>query len=261
MHERHAWDSHVIPVASPWCIVGGSLTGKLVSAGQGGLLRVDISFDRKDWRCLWDSRQEKSPNIAISLDDAIAAQRTNAKYHYWLNVQILKFGDSTPEDYRLDDVCIETDVEMNAHASPSLTLGENQVAYADDTKGARQVRITHVWRESSEHTPPSAPTGGAYTDGVLSWKPAAHADGDKIGDHWVEIRADAEMRWPLACDLERVTGDGQPRWQIPPGWLHPGETYYWRVRAKGESGAWSPWSAPLPFVAAQPQAARTPPAP
>ncbi|MBM4085822.1 MAG: hypothetical protein FJ272_13625 [Planctomycetes bacterium] len=252
MHEKHTWDSHIIPVTSPWCIVGGRFTGKLVSAGKGGLLRVDISFDRKDWRCLWDSQQDKDPNIAVSLDDAIATKRTNAKYQYWLKVQILKLV-SKPEDYRLDDVCIETDVEMNVHASPSLTLGKNQIAYADDTQGPRRVRITHVWRESSENTPPSTPTDGRHADGVLSWRGATDADGDEIVDHWVEVRGDADLRWPLACDLERVTGSGDPRWQAPPGWLNPGETYFWHVRAKDKRGAWSDWSAPFKFVAAQPK--------
>ena len=70
-------------------------------------------------------------------------------------------------------------------------------------------------------------------------------------DHRVEIRADPEMRWPLACDLERATGSGEPRWTLPSGWLNPGETYYWHVRAKDKRGAWSDWSQTFKFVAAK----------
>ena len=251
MHEQHAWDSHIIPVRSPWCIVGGKFSARLVrpSEGKGGLLRVDISFDRKDWTCLWDSNRQKDSKIVVNLDDVIATKRTNAKYQYWLNVQILK-RDAKAEDYRLENVAIETDVEMNAHASPSLALGRNEIEYADDSTGPRNIRVTHQWRESSENTPPAAPAEGRYTDGVLTWKPATDADGDAMVDHWVEIRGDPEMRWPLSCNLEQVTRSGAPRYEPRPGSLSPGETYFWHVRAADKRGAWSAWSPTFQFVAA-----------
>ena len=141
---------------------------------------------------------------------------------------------------------------------PSLAVGANNIVYRDETIGDRAVRITHGWEESSANRPPAAPpapsspAAGGKVDvgapGRFAWESATDPDGHKIVDYHVQVSPRDDFAYPLSPNFDRLTDSGDPRWQVPEGWLVPGRTYFWRVRAVDEQGAWSNWSQPWQFI-------------
>ena len=69
-----------------------------------------------------------------------------------------------------------------------------------------------------------------------------------------------DVRYVLSSNFEKIinrTGNrGTATYELPyTGLLNPGQTYYWRVRARSEEGVWGPWSKAFSFVAQAPAVA------
>ncbi len=135
---------------------------------------------------------------------------------------------------------------------PSLSVGANEVVYHDDTEGSHSVRITHGWKESSETHPPLplanpvSPSHGAEVEigslEKLIWEAAVCPGGEAIADYHIQISPRADMLHPISPSFDRIIFSQNPEWDFPQGWLVHGKTYFWRVRAKNEWGAWGTWS-------------------
>ncbi|NUQ64934.1 MAG: hypothetical protein HUU20_20925 [Pirellulales bacterium] len=252
----------VFPVRSPYPIVGGRIQVAFESSEGGGFYpAVFVSFEGRNWLNVWRGPSNKPSQCDVSLDAFIDTERRTAQCEYFVKIEWLPWDGKALMG--IDSLCIETDLALSMRSLPTLRLGRNTVVYRDDTKAARNVRVTHVWRESSANTPPLAPAAAiapsdnATADSTapgLRWQPAADADGDAVADYHLEVRARPDMRFPLATNLDRLTFSDKPQWQVPDGWLIPGERYFWHVRARDRRGAWSPWSQIWSFVAGPRQA-------
>src|SRR5207244_7574934 len=133
---------------------------------------------------------------------------------------------------------------------------------AGQPPGARRVRITHEWGARSVSRPPAAPLSpvapaeGGRTEGadvVFEWRPPEDPEGDAVADYHFELSDRADLAWPLSSNFEKLVGNtadrGHARYRVPAaGLLNPGQTYYWRVRARNEQGVWGPWSQTWSFT-------------
>ncbi|NLW49482.1 MAG: hypothetical protein GXY85_01385 [Candidatus Brocadiaceae bacterium] len=228
---------------APYVFVGG----RLEAEGNGA--RFALSFDGETWQDV----------EGADLNAFFPPQGGAPRYGYRLRCTLS--GDA-----RLRSLAVVNDLQMSPLALPGMAVGANAFVYTDQTPGERAVRITHEWVERSASSPPGAspapiaPAEGGETDGtdvVFRWQDAPDPDGDRVVDYHFELSDRLDVRWPLSTNfyrlISRTRDRGRAQFTLPaPGLLTPGETYYWRVRAKDEHGVWGPWSETWSFTARGP---------
>jgi hypothetical protein len=235
---------------SPYVFVGGRIDAK----GTGA--KFSLSWDGKAW-------QEVGTNL-----DSVFPSNGPARYGYRLKCEL-------PAGARLERLAIVNDLQMAPLVLPGMVVGNNQFTYTDESTVGRKVRVTHEWVERSLSKPPAAPPApvsppdGAKTDGThVTFEWQAPASSDKIADYHFELSDRADMAWPLSAAFSKLIGNtadrDKPRYRLAhAGLLTPGQTYYWRVRAKNVKGVWGPWGKTWKFTAdgpAQPLEVRLEPA-
>jgi len=238
----------IYKISSPWPIVGGNVSAKFYRKTEQDNYRIYISAHDSNWTELFSGRGTGQYETTRDLDDYINPLPTTAVCDYYLKFEIE--AKESPGDAWISDIKIETDVQISATSLPSLSVGDNEIVYRDDTPGSRKVRITHNWTESSETVPPGppkkaiTPTNGRAVKlselAELVWSAATDTDGEVI-DYHIQVSPRADFLWPVSPNFDRITGSAETKWSIPQGWFVPGRTYYWRLRAKDNWGAWSRW--------------------
>ncbi|MBI5685183.1 MAG: hypothetical protein HZC54_08875 [Verrucomicrobia bacterium] len=216
-------DALIVPMVSPYVIVGGKLDMR-------GEARVSISFDRKKWE----------PVTGNDVDSHLP-RGGKARYRYWL-----KFEPAGA----VQSLRVENILQMAPLSLPALTVGDNRIAYNDDSTGMRKVRVSFEWVERGDSQPPAAPVAEFPKDG-------GEVEGTQFTFKWSGGRMDyhfqlsnrADMRWPLSPTFDRRLQDGTASWTIPwRGLLNPGQRYYWRVRARNSDRLWGAWSQVFSFT-------------
>jgi hypothetical protein len=218
-------------VQTPYVIVGG----RLEVEGTGA--KFAISSDGKNWKA-----------VAGSLDQFFSPADP-ARYEYHLRCEL-------PPEARLKRLGMVNDLQMSPLVLPAMSIGENTFVYSDETKGERNIVLTHGWVERSSATPPPEvktplfPTDGGETSGTdvaFRWAAPTTSDGAKIADYHFELSDRPDMKWPLSTNfyklISRTADRGQAQYTLPSvGLLAPDHRYYWRVRAKNSQGVWGSWS-------------------
>jgi hypothetical protein len=245
----------IYKVQSPYPIVGG-LAGGTFRRKEGDL-RICLSVGQSDWIEIWSAEITGVFEWYVSLDEWIDPLHTEARYDYYIKYEFT--AAASPDDVGIDQVYIESDLEMANTSLPSLSVGENRVIYQDDTAGSHSVRVTHGWEENSEAQSPDAPAGTFFPqDGMtvpvsllekLQWQAATCPDGDEIADYHIQVSPRPDMLLPVSPNFDRIISSSEPEWAIPHGWLVPGRRYFWRVRAQSKWGLWSEWSEVWQFIA------------
>jgi hypothetical protein len=232
------WKMH-----SPYPFVGG----KLNIDGAG--VKFSLSWDGAQW---------------IEIADELEAlfhfpHKGDARYRYWLKCELSSGA-------RLKRLAILNDLQMAPLSLPGMMVGENRFFYTDESPGDRKVRLTHEWVERSLSRPPAAPAapifpidGGHTEDSQVDfrWQAANDPDGEHIADYHFQLASRPDMAWPLSTNFEKLISNtkdrGNARYGMPyAGLLTPGETYYWRVRARDAQGVWGPWSKTWSFTTGGP---------
>jgi len=237
-------------VSSPYPIVGGLVGGRFLRKTPADACRIHVSVHDSNWTEVWSAGRTGQIEAYAPVDKVMNPKATPAIYHYYVKFELQ--AAASPTDACMTDPYIETDVQMAATALPSLSVGVNQVVYRDESKRGRRVRITHGWREGSATQPPRPPTRPiAPPDGgqvdlaslkTLTWQTATDPDGRPIADYHIQVSPRRDMLHAVSPNFDRILLSAKPSWNVPQGWFVKGRTYYWRVRAKDDWGAWSVWS-------------------
>ncbi|MEW5977462.1 MAG: transglutaminase domain-containing protein [Acidobacteriota bacterium] len=261
-----------IPIRSPYVIVGGYIDSKYYKGGTTSLDTVALSANLDPifhqstplWNYIsWAVGAGRARSV---LDEKLAKDGPGATYGFEAiySISANKKHEGVPPQYPLiyggqsglDQVRIVADLQVNPGSLPALSLGKNIIQYTDETPGDHEVRITYKWRERYDQRAPEAPSQGispkpgarlSTLTPALEWLASNDADGDPIVSYHVQVSLRPDCLWSVASALDREIRDGT-RFQIPPGWLKPKTTYYWRVRAEDDKGNLSSWSKILHFT-------------
>jgi len=226
---------------APYAQVGG-----LLAVGAAGGVEAALSWDGETWLPLALSAGETGR--AADLDEHFPHDG-ELRFAYFVRLTLAP-GAIVRSLYS------RTDLQMAPLCMPYLTLGDNAIRYVDETEGPREVVVTHEWLETDANRPPTAPPAPIFpadgaaldrTQFAFEWQASEDPDGDAIRDYQFMLSRFEDMRWPLSPNFFRLTSltpdAGAARYTLAcAGLLNPGESYYWRVRARDEHGAWSPWS-------------------
>lgn len=245
----------ILTIESPYVIVGGTVKAEFVLDQPGDAINV-FAYTSKDYgqvKDVWSTDQIGLHVVSFSLDDFIAPLSSDAKYQYFLEVQLESVEGI---NVGLNYLSLETDVQMSPFSLPALVLGENQVVYTDGNTAPHQILITHRWQENSNTHPPLPPLAPIFpADGSeienipfrFEWQSANDPDGDAITAYHILLGNQSDMTIPLSSNFDRVLDSNT--YEIPwSGLLTTGVRYYWRVRARDNHAVWSDWSETWSFT-------------
>ena len=247
-------------IETPYAIVGGKVSAGLRGGGNERSA-WSVSLDGTTWRPIHAGSEAHGLDVHLDLDP-VFAESISVVYRYFLRAA---FPATTSANRAgLDRLEIENDLQMAVLSLPALERGDNDVTYTDETAAPHALRIAFDYVERTGVTPPAPPRqpmlplDGREVEGTaltFRWEPAAVTAGGRIADYHFQLGTDRDLRWPLAPSFDGQTKGATEFNVARPGRLTPGQTYYWRVRAKSEQGIWSGWSPTWSFV---PQGPRLP---
>jgi hypothetical protein len=239
----------IYDVRVPYAVCGGTVRAMFAGSAAADRFGVSLSLDGRDWKTLWTTRGTGPHQATVVLDEALALFSKPAKYRYFVKIE-LESAD-TQRGAALESLEIETDVLAAPASLPRLAVGRNSVVYRDETRGTRQVRITHRWRESNAvrplppiDLPDDPPVGGAIRDSIVTFRwPAV----DGTDRYHLQVSRRDDFRYPYRTSLDVIIPSLD--WTVPyTGIFSPDETYYWRLRCRDQWGVWGPWSEPWTFT-------------
>jgi hypothetical protein len=244
----------IFMVQSPYVIVGGTVRAEVVLSQQGDTVNIRAYGEDYEGTNVWTSAETGIHMVTFSLDEFIAPLASDAKYIYFLEVEL---ESDSGTGVGLNYLSIETDVQMAPLSLPALSQGKNEVVYSDDNLNPHQVLITHEWREETSIHPPQSLMGPVYpavegradiSNLRFEWQPAVDAHGNDVAAYHFFLSGQPDSLIPLSSNFERVVPGST--YELP--WddlLTPGQRYYWRVRSLDKNGVWSAWSDIWTFTA------------
>ena len=250
-------------VQSPYAIAGARVVLDCCRETQEDGVEVLLSLDGQNWRSVafvGEDRRSLCVDLDWFLNPALndwREERDNAWrvapcYEYYVKVAL--WGGSRAEGAGLNSIWFDTDLQCSTRSLPSLFCGRNTISYRDDSRGAREVRVTYGWQEEHGIRPPGSPELACpeqeqdvdSLDFEFHWaKPKGR--GPKVDDYHIQVSRYADFRWCVCPSFDRYVGRtayaGRTCWKPQfPNLLNPDETYYWRVRARNSKGVWGKWS-------------------
>ena len=248
----------IISTETPYTILGGSIKATFYRGAATEWDRLSAKVSSRTGPVssrVWSAPEGDTGYIEaeINLDKIFFPSGERGRHDYWVEFNFMaNEANIPPTQSGLDALEMVTDIQVSAYSLPALSKGRNIIRYRDETPGEHKVKITHIWRERNDNTPPTIPDGPLFpADGQtintlepeFRWQKASDADkGDKITNHYIMISFDPMCRWPIATTLLKETGSGFSEWQLPGGWLNKDTTYYWKVKAQDNRGVWGEWS-------------------
>ena len=135
----------------------------------------------------------------------------------------------------LNGFALDADIQCAPASLPALLGGKvNEVEFQMAGAPGAEAEITHVWRENTEPhlAPPARPLAPADGDTITSSAPVLTWQWDLPEGEtaWRRVSVFRDPKGIISALAPRLAvGEGTNRFDMPEGWLKPGETYYWRV--------------------------------
>ena len=243
----------VFDVRSPYVIVGGKLCLRMHKSGSSERDEISVRVipygTGREATTLYQAMETGDFDVELDLARGIQPWGNEGNYFYEVVVSMQASGETKPPGVTgLDELRLESDVQVAPKALPALRLGTNVLTYTDESEKSRDVRVIHVWKERTEGKPPRAPRALSPAKGqrvgtlapTLRWRQPE--GNDDIVDYQIMVSRWPHCRLPHCANLYGTLGRNDARFDVPPGWLTPRTTFYWKVRAKDSVGDWSAWS-------------------
>ena len=253
----------VLPVESAYPVVGGRLEIDFARRDmEAEKVKVSLSFDQgENWKEIWTCTGSEYARMYIDLDEFFPTADP-ARYSYSLRFDLVSGCDEPV--VCLKGLYLRSTLQMARFAMPGVSLGRNSFIYTDQSPAGRKVKITHAWRECSSPVVPGRPAGAVYppdggsVEGALfTFKWHLPASGAPAADYEFQLSNYEDMRRVLSPNFHKLISHtanrGTASYELPYlGLLNPGQTYYWRVRARSREGVWGRWSKIFSFNAQAP---------
>lgn len=266
--------SVIVPISSAYPIVGGRLVTRY---GLGQMdqdeVEISISFDNgQSWREVYTTSGFDFTRVTLDLNGIFhkkyldpndkegynAPPSEPAHYSYLLRFQLR--SESEDPAICLKSFHVTSVLQMAQLALPGLNLGKNEFIYTNESPQPGKVKITHAWRECNDAKVPGKPPLAIYpkmnktvkgSQFAFRWEPPS--GNIVITDYEFQLSAYPDMRWVLSPNFHRLISRtpqrNTPSYEIPyTGLLNPGQTYYWRIRARSQQGIWGHWSRVFSFT-------------
>ncbi len=248
----------ILSVETPYTILGGNIKATLYRGAASEWDRLSAIVGSTTGPV--SSRAWSVPDgvtgfidAEINLDKLLFPSGERGRHDYEVEFNFTaNENNNPPTQSGLEAIELVTDIQVNPNSLPALSKGKNIIRYRDETPGEHKVKITHIWHERNDNVPPVMPDGSRYPSNdetietltpVFKWQKAVDEDKeDSIINYSVLLSFDPLCRWPVATALFKETDSGKPEWKLPEGWLNKDTTYYWKVKAQDNRGAWSDWS-------------------
>ncbi len=229
----------VYQMVTPYAVCGGRLNAVFRSDGETERFAMSVSLDGVEWSEVWNSGGGLVAS-GVVIDEPLGYKTGLAKYVYYVKI-------TSPLE-AIESLRIETDLMTSPHALPRLGVGSNRVEYTDDTPDgaeAREITVTHRWRESDAVTPPTPPQRPLEPeDGATvraSTFPFRWPSVDAAASYHIRVSRSEDMRLPYRPAFDVIVDSCEHHAPFT-GLFNPEETYYWRVRPCNAHGVWGAWS-------------------
>jgi hypothetical protein len=244
--------SVVFRTTSPYVIVGGAVTIDYTKFGNDDRAALALRKGDGEWQQIWTAEISGETKASVPLDPFFPPG-SPACYAYDIRIELQAHAHE--EDVALNNLLIESDLQMAPLSLPALEIGENEITYTADAEGA--LEITHTWTEQESDPPPEPcetpeyPGDGQTAPGTqitFAWEPSLGAR-----DYRIQVSSRADMKYTLSPVFDKLISKtpshGKPEWRIPcEGLLNSDTTYYWRIRPRGTGGLWGEWSPTWSFT-------------
>jgi len=220
--------------------------------GQSGLDQLGVFFGKPGWQKgnLYTLRSGvEHQAVELDLDSSILGE--GVIYSYQLGFNLRGNADSDPPSQTgLDHFRVVTDLQVSPHSLPALSLGKNRIRFTSKSVEPIHLRIVHRWKENDRFPPglvsPVSPAEGEEVTSlspVLRWmEPTVEERPSSAVDYQIMVSGDPKCRWPLSPTLHQNTSSAKTEWRVPKSFLNPASRYYWKVRARNETGDIGRWS-------------------
>jgi hypothetical protein len=236
-----------IPVASPYTICGGNLAVQASpNFPPNSAFRVELSLDGQNYEEIYRRTAMPRWAVQVPLDEALKIHGGDPKRTYWLRISCINARGASLRAVRL-----RTDLYTYPIALPRLSVGDNSVAYTDESPAGRTVRVTYRWKESGNVQAPAAPAApespAVAAEVHATQVPFAWPAVEGCDAYWLRVSRDPEFKYPYRPNYDVVLTEN--KYEVPfAGMFSPGETYYWRVRPRLANGMWGNWSETWSFT-------------